>query len=191
MARARPLPCAGAFRTGPGEESGTSAAPHSGAPRVGLHSSRSHSQCSAPAGSPWGPGWPQAWHLEVRGALPHVRGMGTLTSSFQDSGLRPEPTALVSTRHTSQASSTHSQPRTGVSAELLPLISLHRRSSLQRCHTWDLVSETPRLWAPKRGRRYRRPKWNLFPSRPIPAFNQEQRQSPGTGGDRNVYPSLC
>ena len=142
MARARPLPCAGAFRTGPGEESGTSAAPHSGAPRVGLHSSRSHSQCSAPAGSPWGPGRPQAWHLEVRGLLPHVRGMGTLSPSFRDSSLRPEPAALVSAGHTSQASSTHSQPSKGVSAEPLPRISRETGLSAALSHVGPGLRDT-------------------------------------------------
>ena len=60
---------------------------------------------------------------DMRGRLPLVRGIGTLSPSSWDSTQRPEPAALVTAGHTSQASSTHSQPRKGVSAEPLPKIS--------------------------------------------------------------------
>ena len=59
----------------------------------------------------------------LRGRLPLVTGMGTLTPSSRDCTRRPQPAALVSVGHTSQASSTHSQPRKGLSAEPLPKIS--------------------------------------------------------------------
>ena len=117
----------------------------------------------------------------MRGPLPHVRGMGTLTSSFQDSGLRPEPTALVSTRHTSQASSTHSQPRKGVSVDPLPR-SHKRRISLQLCHTWDMVSETNLLGAPNGDEDIEGPSGNSF--RHVPS--QPSSRSRGTARGQGV-----